>query len=667
MTSQASTAKLGIIAGGGVLPGQLVAACKAEGRPYYLLGLTGFADATALGREPDSWIRLGEAGKAFEVLRAANVGAVVMAGTVRRPSLAELRPDARTAAFFARIAGRALGDDGLLRAVIAEVEREGFTVVGPDDILQALIAKVGALGRHQPDAAAETDIAVGTKAALSLGRQDIGQAVVVRDGTVIGMEDQTGTAALMARCVTLKPSTPSGVLVKMKKPQQERRIDLPAIGPETVQQAVAAGVKGIAIEAGGGLILDADEVAAAADAAGIFVVGVPAPKDTETSVSLIYLVACEPSADQLGAALMTALRAETKGQVLFAGIGGPRMVKAGLQSLFDPSELALLGIFEVLPAFRRVLARVSQTVAHIESMKPDVLVTIDSWGFTGRVHQRLARAGSRIPRMRYVAPQVWAWRPGRAKQLARWIHHLMTLFPFEPPYFTSQGLATTWVGHPVVESGAERGDGNAFRARHGIAPDVPILCVLPGSRRSEVSRLLPVFGQALAVLKQRAREFTVVIPTVDGVADYVRTGVQAWSVPTIVVDSTEMYDAFAASRGALAASGTVSLELAMASLPHIIAYRVNALSAWAFRLLRRTRYVNMVNILMERMAVPEMLQENCTPEKLCDALLPLLVDADTRALQQRAFQAAILKLSPPDARPSQGAARTILGVIARRP
>ena len=193
--------------------------------------------------------------------------------------------------------------------------------------------------------------------------------------------------------------------------------------------------------------------------------------DRERSGPVVYLVACEASADQLGAQLMTALSAETGGRVQFTGIGGPRMAAAGLCSLFDHQDLALLAIFEVIPAFRRVLARVAETVAHIQSVKPAVLVTIDSWGFTGRIHQRLSRMGSAIPRMRYVAPQVWAWRPGRAKQLARWIHHLMALLPFEPPYFTCHGLPTTWVGHPVVEGGAGKGDRRGFRDRHGIAPE----------------------------------------------------------------------------------------------------------------------------------------------------------------------------------------------------
>ncbi|TAL01448.1 MAG: lipid-A-disaccharide synthase [Rhodospirillaceae bacterium] len=380
---------------------------------------------------------------------------------------------------------------------------------------------------------------------------------------------------------------------------------------------------------------------------------------------VVYLVACEASADQLGVQLMAALTAETNGCVQFTGVGGPRMTAAGLRSLFDPQELALLGIFEVLPAFRHVLSRVEETVTHIQSVKPAILVTIDSWGFTGRVHQRLARTGSAIPRVRYVAPQVWAWRPGRARQLARWIHHLMTLLPFEPPYFTRYGLPTTWVGHPVIGGGAGKGDGRGFRDRHAIAPETSILAVLPGSRQGEVNRLLPIFAATMALLAKRRGPFTAVIPTVPGVAAIVRAAVRTWPVPVCVVDATEIFDAFAASRAAIAASGTVSLELAIAGVPHIVAYRVNPLSALAFRLLRRTRYVNLINILLDHMAVPELLQGDCRPENLVEALTSLLDDSAVAARQRADFREAAAKLSPAGGSPSRLAARTVLSMIAQ--
>ena len=261
--------KLGIVAGGGALPGLLASACRDQGRDYYLLGLKGFAEPANLGREPDAWLRLGDAGSGFALMRKAGVAEIVMAGTVKRPKLSDLRPDLKTAAFFARMAGRLLGDDGLLRTLIDEIEREGFTVVGAHDVLASLLAPAGVFGRVAPDAAAERDIAVGKVAAHDHGRADLGQAVIVHDGKIIGREKVEGTATLIA-----ETGVAGAILVKMAKPQQERRADLPTIGPDTVTQAAAAGLRGIAVEAGGCLVIDLAGVRARADEAGIFVVGI---------------------------------------------------------------------------------------------------------------------------------------------------------------------------------------------------------------------------------------------------------------------------------------------------------------------------------------------------------------------------------------------------------
>lgn len=255
--------KLGIIAGGGALPGLLISACQTSGRDFYVLGLTGFADNTA-----DAWIKLGEVGKGFDALRAAGVTEVVMAGAVQRPKFSELKTDFKGAAMLARIAGRAvLGDDSLLSAVVGEIENEGFKVVGADSILSHLLAPRGVLGRHAPDATSRKDIEVGFSAARALGQADAGQAVVVKDGAVIASEDANGTDAMIGRVC-------GGVLVKVKKPQQERRVDLPTVGPTTIKNAVAARLAGIAVEAGHTFMLDRPRMITAADEAGLFVVGV---------------------------------------------------------------------------------------------------------------------------------------------------------------------------------------------------------------------------------------------------------------------------------------------------------------------------------------------------------------------------------------------------------
>ncbi len=276
LASQENLPKLGIIAGGGALPGLLAAACKASDRSHYILGLTGFADSAGL--PADEWIRVGDIGKGFAALNAASVKEVVLAGSVRRPAIAELKTDFKGAAFLARIAGRALGDDGLLSAVIGEIEREGFKVVGADSILAHLLAPAGVLGRHRPDDTALSDITRGFDVALALGAADVGQAVIVQQGIVLGVEAAEGTDALIARCAGLRLEGPGGVLVKAKKPQQERRADLPTVGVTTVRNVKAIGLRGIAVEAGHTLMIGLPDIIAAADDAGLFVTGVTLSK-----------------------------------------------------------------------------------------------------------------------------------------------------------------------------------------------------------------------------------------------------------------------------------------------------------------------------------------------------------------------------------------------------
>jgi DUF1009 family protein len=271
-------AKLGIVAGGGAMPARLVEACRARHRDCFVIGLKGHADPAALpGDVPQAWVRLGEGGRALDLLREQGVGEIVMVGPVRRPSLASLMPDRRTAGFLARAGMRALGDDGLLRAIVAEIESEGFRVVGVDSILEGLLASAGVWGRHAPDARAESDIALGIAAAREHGAADLGQAVVVQQGAVIDREGADGTDALIRRAGRIKRPGPGPILVKTAKPAQEMRIDLPTIGSGTVAACIAAGFAGIVVEAGATLVADRDAAIAAADAAGIFLVGVALP------------------------------------------------------------------------------------------------------------------------------------------------------------------------------------------------------------------------------------------------------------------------------------------------------------------------------------------------------------------------------------------------------
>lgn len=266
--------RLGIVAGGGGLPRRLVDACLAGGREVFVLALEGAADPAIVDGVAHAWLRLGAAARGLALLRENNVTELVLAGGVRRPSLAMLRPDWRAAKLFARIGYKALGDDGLLSAIVTEFEREGFRVIGADQLLASGLAPEGVLGNLRPDAQALADIAHGQRIARALGVLDIGQAVVVQQGLVLGVEAIEGTDALIRRCAGLRRDGPGGVLVKIEKPGQEQRADRPTIGPQTVVLAAEAGLRGIAVEAGTTIVLDRDEVIGAADRAGLFLIGI---------------------------------------------------------------------------------------------------------------------------------------------------------------------------------------------------------------------------------------------------------------------------------------------------------------------------------------------------------------------------------------------------------
>ena len=262
------------MAGSGGLPRRVIESCRAAGRDVFVLALEGEADPAIVESLPHAWCRIGGAASGLDLLRAHGVGELVLAGGVRRPSLAALRPDWRAAKFFARVGYRALGDDGLLSAVVKELEREGFRVIGADQLLDEAELPEGPLGQVSPDADALTDIAHGMRLARAIGALDIGQAVVVQQGLVLGGEAIEGTDGLLRRCAALRRDGPGGVLVKTEKPGQETRADRPVIGPHTVILAAESGLRGIAAEAGATLILDRGEVIRLADSAGLFVVGI---------------------------------------------------------------------------------------------------------------------------------------------------------------------------------------------------------------------------------------------------------------------------------------------------------------------------------------------------------------------------------------------------------
>jgi lipid-A-disaccharide synthase len=386
---------------------------------------------------------------------------------------------------------------------------------------------------------------------------------------------------------------------------------------------------------------------------------------TGSETTFIFFVTGEPSGDTLGGALIAALRQRTAGKLRIAGIGGERMQDEGLESLVPLQDLAVMGVAEVLPRVPVILRRVRQTVAAIRALRPDAVVTIDSSGFSWRVAQRLRRRGETLPLIHYVAPMVWAWRAGRARRMARWYDHLMTLLPFEPPYFERVGLSCRYVGHPVLESGADRGDGGRFRATHGLTRTDVLITVLPGSRGGEVRRLLPIFGLALNHLGRVIGPFRVVVPTVATVAATVAGAVDVWPGHPIIVHRPEAkYDAFAASRAALAASGSVALELALAKLPMVVGYRLNPLTEAILDRVLKVRQVNLVNLVLGEPLVCELLGPNCTPERLAVSLAELVRDEPVRAAHRQGYDEVVRRLTGDGVSPSLRAADQILEFVA---
>ena len=340
----------------------------------------------------------------------------------------------------------------------------------------------------------------------------------------------------------------------------------------------------------------------------------------------VFLIAGEASGDKLGAALMSGLKQLTT--PTFSGVGGPMMQAEGMDSLFPMDELSIMGLAEVLPKYLHLKRRIAQTAAAVIAARPDVLVTIDSPDFCLRV-AKLVKAQSDIRTVHYVAPSVWAWRPGRAAKMARVIDHVLALLPFEPPYMEAAGMECDFVGHPVVaEPQATEAEALDFRARHGIG-EAPLLLALPGSRRGEVARLAPRFGVALGRMMQDHPGIRVVVPTTPNVTSLVLDLVRDCPGAPIILDPRDMNSdayvaekrsAFRAADVALAASGTVSLELAAADTPMVIAYDMNPISRFLIGRMLRIDTVTLVNLVSETRSVPECLGRNCTPTAIAAAL-----------------------------------------------
>ncbi|MQR97983.1 lipid-A-disaccharide synthase [Gluconobacter aidae] len=376
---------------------------------------------------------------------------------------------------------------------------------------------------------------------------------------------------------------------------------------------------------------------------------------------VIWILAGEASGDVIGARLMQALHAQDP-SLVFAGVGGGRMEALGLHSLFPMSDLAVMGLVEVLPRLRHLSQRLLEAVQDIELRKPDLVVTIDSPGFALRLLQKIERSG--IRRVHYVAPQVWAWREKRVKEFPGLWDRLLCLLPFEPEWFAKRGLEGRFVGHPVLQSGVRQGNAQRFRLRHNIPAHAPVVILMPGSRRSEAPRLLPVFRKMLDILRVQYPDICPVIPVAPVIAPTIRQLIRKWPIqPHIVTDIHDKHDAFAAAQCALTKSGTSTLELAMGNVPMAVTYRVNPVTATIARRLIKVPHVAMVNLLAGREVVPELLQEDCTPKKLAEMVSKLLSDPQMVEKQRMAFADVLEMLAPPVGTPADAAAAEIMDLL----
>jgi lipid-A-disaccharide synthase len=373
---------------------------------------------------------------------------------------------------------------------------------------------------------------------------------------------------------------------------------------------------------------------------------------------LIYLIAGEQSGDALGARLMHAIKAQ-RPDATFAGIGGSSMAAQGLESLFPIRSLALMGLFEILPKIFELRALLRRTVADIQIRKPDVLVTIDSPGFTLRVLKALQP--TTLKRAHYVAPQVWAWRENRVKHYPGLWDELLCLLPFEPAFFARHNLPARFVGHPVLESGAGAGNPQRFRDRHAIPSGAKILTAMPGSRQTEVSRLLPILEATIRLLPEPV---IPVVPLAGPVEEFVRQHTASWPIqPILVADTEGKYDAFAASDAALTKSGTSTLELALANVPMLVTYRINPLSHQIVKRVVKVKYASILNLLLDRPVVPELLQYESRPDRLAAELHRLLTDPEAVATQRQGFAEALTLLRPASGTPSESAAEAVLSML----
>ncbi len=389
------------------------------------------------------------------------------------------------------------------------------------------------------------------------------------------------------------------------------------------------------------------------------------PRNAAAVERKIFLIATEESGDRLGANLMKVLRQRLGGAVRFEGVGGRAMTQEGLASLFPIEQLSIMGFAAVIKQLPRILRLIRLTADAVTEASPDMLVIIDSPDFTHRVAKRVRARDATIPIVDYVSPSVWAWRPGRARAMRRYVDHVLGLLPFEPEaYRKLQGPPCSYVGHPLLEQIATLRPDIAEQQRRDQAP--PVLLVLPGSRRSEIRHHMAVFGETLSRLQAEGVAFELILPTMPHLLEAVQAGVAGWPVqPRVVVGEQEKKAAFRIAHAALVKSGTVTLELAVAGVPMVAAYRAGSAEVWIALRLIRVSSVILANLVIGENVVPEFIQQDCTPEKLVPALHEVLGDTPLRRRQREAFARLDTVMSTGNQPPSVRAADIVLETMRK--
>ena len=379
----------------------------------------------------------------------------------------------------------------------------------------------------------------------------------------------------------------------------------------------------------------------------------------------IFLIATEESGDRLGAQLMKVLRQRLGGAVDFEGVGGLGMTREGLKSLFPIEELSIIGFSAVIKQLPKLLRLIRQTTAAVLEAGPDILIIIDSPDFTHRVARRVRARDATIPIVDYVSPSVWAWRPSRARAMRSYVDHVLALLPFEPDaYRRLRGPPCTYVGHPLIEQLTSLRPNAQEQARRDGKP--PVLLVLPGSRRGEIRHHMQIFGEALAQLQAQGKVFDAILPTMPHLLELVREGVKSWKVvPQIVVGEQEKRAAFRVASAAFAKSGTVTLELALAGVPMVAAYKAGAIEARIVLRFVTVQSVILANLVVGENVVPEFVQDDCTVDRLASALGELLSDSPMRSRQRDAFARLDGIMSTGNQSPSVRAADIVLGMLRK--